>query len=131
MSWTYEGNIQSSDLDWVRFTIGDTQVDNQLVSNEEIQGMLSIKEGNKSKAAIACMEYILVRLAQQVDYKIGSTSVSDSTKYQNYLKYYENTSRDLKNGNLSPQAPMTGTPIFTIGMMDGGGDDASNLKEEM
>lgn len=123
MSWTYGGNIQASDLDWVRFTIGDTQVDDQMISNEEIQGMLSIKEGNKTKAAIACMEYILVRLSQQVDYKIGSTSVNASTKFQNYQKYYNNTVRDLRTGNISPQDPMAGVPIFTVGMMDGGGEE--------
>lgn len=42
MSWTYSGNPADSDLDAVRFCIGDTIEDDQLLQDEEINYLLSI-----------------------------------------------------------------------------------------
>lgn len=41
MTWTYSGNPSSSDLDAVRFRLGDTDSARPLLSNEEITYLLS------------------------------------------------------------------------------------------
>lgn len=119
MTWTYTGDLKGSDLDWVRFTIGDTEADTPLLYDEEILAVLSI-HNRRTDAAICCMENILLKLARKCSYRIGPESVSASDRYKHYKDFYESYKDSLSLGLLTPQQPQSGTPIFNIGMMDGG-----------
>lgn len=55
MSATYNPNL-TSEIDWVRFLLGDTDVDNALISNEEIQGALNRATNDLHKALGYLME---------------------------------------------------------------------------
>lgn len=73
MSWSYNpANVGSSDKDWVRLQIGDTDTNDQLLSDEEINGVLA-REVRRDIAAVSCAEEIAARFA-----RFGSQEVSRS-----------------------------------------------------
>ena len=41
MTWTYSGNPSSTERDAVRFLVGDTDTNDQLLSNEEIDYLVT------------------------------------------------------------------------------------------
>ena len=118
-AFTYNGDLQVSELDWIRFTIGDTDIQSPLLYDQEINTILTLYP-DKRRAAQACMESILVRLAKECDHRIGPISVSASDKYKNYLLLYEKYKKEIWSGTLGPQAPETRPGSFNIGMMDSG-----------
>ena len=114
--WSYIGDL-SMDLDWIRFTIGDTDPNDAFMTDAEIQSLLDLK-GSKEQAALSCMEYILVLLIKDSgNYKIGSTSVNTSDRYNGYKALYDEFSSKLSAGDMLPQVETT-KPIFAVGMMD-------------
>lgn len=114
--WTYSADL-SNELDWIRFTIGDTDEVEPLMSDAEIQSLLTLK-GSKEQAALSCMEHILLLFAKDgVNYRIGSTSVNTTDRYKAYKAMYDDYSDKLKAGNMLPQQEKT-TGIFSVGMMD-------------
>lgn len=115
-AWSYRGDL-SMDLDWIRFTIGDTDPDDAFMTDAEIESLLDLK-GSKEQAALSCMEYILVLLIKDSgNYKIGSTSVNTSDRYNGYKALYDEFSAKLSAGDMLPQVINT-KPIFSVGMMD-------------
>lgn len=79
MSWSYSGNPAASDLDEVRFLIGDTDTTDQLVSNEEIAWAIANNAGTILAAATLC-EALSAKFAREVDKSIGSLSVSAASR---------------------------------------------------
>jgi len=118
MSWTYSGDVVNSYLDWIRFTIGDTNADEPLMTDEEIEGVYSLNNENQKAAAKTCMQHILIILAQAVTFKLGTTSVEASDKYKNYKMQYDAFVSGLSNGSIQPQIPTGHAPIFNVGMHD-------------
>lgn len=64
MSWTYSGDPSSSDLDAVRFCIGDTIETDQLLQDEEIQFLLDTYESVR----LACINGIISIMASYARY---------------------------------------------------------------
>lgn len=58
MAATYDSTL-STDKDWVRFLVGDTDITNAQLSDEEIAALL-IEEANKYLAAAAALSRLLV-----------------------------------------------------------------------
>ncbi|MFZ0011272.1 MAG: hypothetical protein WAL97_05135 [Halobacteriota archaeon] len=54
MTWTYSGDPKKSRLDNVRLLMGDTNENDQLLSNEEIQIFLEKTDSDLFAAANAC-----------------------------------------------------------------------------
>lgn len=117
MTFTYEGKINESERDWIRFMIGDTVESKVQLWDEEIQGLLDTYK-TQEEAAKKAMERILVILAEKVDHKIGKTSVSSSKLYDNYKKRYDDFVADLNKHNLGVPVTCVGPSIFQVGMND-------------
>lgn len=118
MAWTYSGDPASSAKDLVRFLCGDTDSNMPLLTDEEIQYLLSV-ESNVRKAAQAACERILAILAKEVDYAIGPEKVQASQRLANYKSLLQ----ALKAGNIGANAApswdsTSGRAIFDIGMHD-------------
>lgn len=121
MTWTYGGNPAASNLDRVRFLIGDTDVNDQLLSDEEINFLISTKGSPERAAYEACLQ-IMAKLAREVDYAIGPEKVSASQRF----KHYQELSKELRNSwsrsNASPSwadPSFEGrNPVFRIGLHD-------------
>lgn len=118
MSWTYTSDIENEPKDWIRFIIGDTNSDDPLLSDEEINSVYALTDNNKQEAAKMCMQHILMKLAQQVDFAIGTTKVFATDKYNAYKQQYKDTLQTIMISNTVVSGINTSDPIFTIGMHD-------------
>jgi hypothetical protein len=99
MTWTYSGDPSGSARDAIRFLIGDTDTDDQLLSDEEIAWVNSEAGGTPTStvalydAAMRCCLTIASKLAREADKQIGDLSVSMSQR----AKAYREQATELKN----------------------------------
>jgi hypothetical protein len=91
MPWTYSGDPAANDKDEVRFLIGDTNVDDQLMSDEELNYLIAVEVdagssySNYGAAAAAC-DVLAAKYAKLIDKSVGSLSISYSQKYQHFIE---------------------------------------------
>lgn len=134
MTWSYSGDPATSDKDAVRYLIGDTDEDNPLVEDEEIDYTLSI-ENNVIRASAMVAESIAGKFSRKADRTIGDYSESFSQIHQQYLSLAEKLRRQSKFKNSFKAIPFAGgisrsdkketkedsdreKPSFKKGMMD-------------
>lgn len=89
MTWSYSGDPENSDLDKVRFLISDTDEDDQLLQDAEIEHALSTNNDDVYNAAALCCEVIHRKFLRQVDYRLGPLAVSASQRADAYAKLAE------------------------------------------
>jgi len=86
VSWTYGGDPAANARDAIRFLIGDTDTDNQLLTDEEIAWVNTEASGTSTgttalyDAAYRCCLTIASKLAREADKSIGDLSVSMSQR---------------------------------------------------
>ena len=100
--WSYSGNPAASDLDAVRFAIGDTDTADQLLSDEEIAYLLT--NSTVSAASIAACEALAAKFARSVDRTVGSLSLSASQK----AKQFRELAATLRRQRAVLAAPYAG-----------------------
>lgn len=78
MTFTYSGNPGASALDEVRFLIQDTDSNEQLLSNEEINYLLSAYSDDAFSAAVAAVTSLIAQAArvQEESKTVGDLSLS-------------------------------------------------------
>ncbi|MDD5034850.1 MAG: hypothetical protein PHE55_08845 [Methylococcaceae bacterium] len=74
MTWSYSGNPASSDMDKVRWLIGDTATADQLVTNEEITAAL-VDNPQPQLAAAACLRALAALFSRRASRTVGSVSI--------------------------------------------------------
>lgn len=89
MSATYDPNL-SRDLDWVRFQVGDRDIDDPQLQDQEIEAMLA-EEPNKYLAAARAGEAIVSRGGGDIVSKsVGDLSVTygdtGSVSFESHLQ---------------------------------------------
>lgn len=135
MSWSYSGDPSSSDLDLVRFLIGDTDTNDQQVTDEEINYMLGIYGSPYAAAYNLCVN-LMAKYARQVDYTIGPESVKASQRYKNYQSLAQALKDQSMSANAAPsfddptQRDGNKYPIFDVGMHDNGDQSPDNVPSE-
>jgi hypothetical protein len=96
MSWTYSMNPATSPKDAVRFLIGDTNIDNQIIQDEEIQFNLAEVNNEIYRAASnTCynLASYFTGLAQSESKSVGGLSISKSLGDR--AQRYERMAKDL------------------------------------
>lgn len=95
MTWTYSGNPGASTLDEVRFLIQDTDTNDQLLQDEELNYLIT-SYGDPYSAAVAAVSALIGRLAslQSESKKVGDVSLTrvygmQVAKYEALIKYLE------------------------------------------
>lgn len=83
--FSYTGDPSKSDLDAVRFTLGDTDADCPLLLDAEINFLVT-NEGDARSAAAAGARSIAAKFARQADEKVGDISVKFSQKSKQYFE---------------------------------------------
>lgn len=101
MTWTYSGNPSNSTLDAVRFIIGDTDTNDQLLSNEEINYYVA-EHGSVLRIASESARAIAAKFARYMSRSIGGLSADFSAKYRQYLELADNL---LAKEELQPVSP--------------------------
>jgi hypothetical protein len=137
-TWTYSGDPNSSDLDKVRFLIGDTDPEDRLLSDEEILFLLHDRGSFYSAASIACLT-IAARYAREVNRQVGDLRIDAEQRQKHYQQLHEHfASQAGEPSGMSPfvlSAPYAGgisrsdreeqiedtdrvQPAFSVGRMD-------------
>lgn len=118
MSFTYSGNPSNSDVDAVRFLIGDTDSTEPLLQDEEIIYLSSMWTMQWSIYWTASMaaEAIAARFAREVTFNSDSQTISTSELQQKYMSLAKQL-RDLH------QRLETGAEISVGGFLRGEGVD--------
>lgn len=101
MTWTYSGNPASSQLDAIRFVIGDTDTTDQLLSNEEITYMITTYGDSRHAASESCRA-IAAKFARLMNRSIGGLSADFSAKYRQYLELAESIEAGEELRPVSP-----------------------------
>jgi hypothetical protein len=90
MTWTYNGDPASSALSAIRFLVGDTDTNDQLVTDEEI-AWLNTEAGDTPtsltalyKASAAAARAIAAKFSRLADQSVGDLKVSMSQKAVGY-----------------------------------------------
>ena len=139
MSWSYSGDPGASDLDEVRFLIGDTDTDDQQLSDEEINYLLT-STGSVQAAALGAARSLWAKYSRLVDQKTGDIDI----KYSQRKDAYAALIRQLQLGMLP--VPYAGgiseddkqvdeadsdvvQPAFTRGMMEYDGTDSEDQND--
>ena len=129
MSWTFSESL-AADRDIVRLKIGDTDTDDQLLSNETLDALLAIRADVILCSIDACRA-ILAKLARDIDRSAAGMSGSRSQKTQHYKDVLANLIKEsggetrVKVGGISKDSIDAlnddsdfEKPSFTIGMND-------------
>ena len=102
MTWTYSGDPSGSSRDAVRFLVGDTDTNDQQITDEEIAWALT-QRSNTYLAAALIAERIAAQYARKVDKSVDSLSISFSQRQEHYLALARQLKRDATKG-LAPFA---------------------------
>jgi hypothetical protein len=100
-NWTYTHSPATSQVDEVRLLIGDTNEDDPLLSNEEIEYFIAT-EGPGKRAASEAARAIASSFARLMDRSIGSLSASYSQKYQQYFDLSQTLKTEAQSDPVSP-----------------------------
>ena len=136
MTWSYSGDPSSNDKDAVRYLVGDTDKDNPLIEDEEIEYVLSI-ESNVIRAGAMVAENIAGLFARKADRSIGDYSEKFSQIHEQYLNLAKELRKQSKSKHSFKAVPFAGgiskasknkqsrdkdrvKPSFKKGMMDNG-----------
>ena len=107
-TWSYSGDPTTSAKDEVRFYIGDTDEDHQLLWDEEIL-FLTEKYTNTYWAAGVAANTLAARCAPTTEEKLGDWSGAYQQRYDHFLQL----SKDMKEMAIRQAKPFFGgtTPL--------------------
>jgi hypothetical protein len=101
MAWNYTGNPADSDRDGVRFLVGDTCEDDQLLQDEEIAYAVA-QQTTLELAAAYCLRALAAKFSRKVTHKIGDVSVNCS----DLAKAYADRADELDPAGITKNIPL-------------------------
>jgi len=136
MTWSYGGDPANSSTDRVRFLCGDTDTNNQQVTNEEISFLLSEFNTDSYLAAAGACEAMASKSATKADYSRSVGDLSLSTQYGAHATTLLKRAESLRNQASRRRPPSVnfftddddnvfGAMIFSIGIDDNLGSTTS------
>lgn len=85
MSWTYSGDPSGSQLDRLRFLVGDTNEDEPIMQNEEIQFLIAEYGSNDNALKYRLFSQVATIFSRDIKRKLGPQS-EDPTERLKYFK---------------------------------------------
>jgi hypothetical protein len=95
MSWTYSGDPSTSTRDEARFHAQDTNRDDQQLSDEEWNYLLTEHSDNAVQAAVHATDILAAQYSRRADKSVGDLSISYNQIAENYRKLQRTLSRRL------------------------------------
>jgi len=127
----YGGDPSASFADAVRYTLGDTDPLNELVSDSEIAYLVTELGSNVLAVAAQAALNLSNSFASQIDQKVGKVQVWYSQRAAQWLKVYETLKRrrgmtagayaggiSLEDKEIDQDDTDAPQPAFTVGAMD-------------
>ena len=99
MAWSYSDSL-STDRERLRFRIGDVDTNEQLLSNETLDALLTAR-GDPILAAIDAVEGILAKFAREIDRQALGLGGSRSQKTQFYRDLLQELRAQAARGTTS------------------------------
>tara|TARA_R110000751_G_scaffold187958_1_gene294063 strand:+ start:686 stop:1090 length:405 start_codon:yes stop_codon:yes gene_type:complete len=99
MTWSYSDSL-GTDRDLLRFKIGDVDTDEQLLSNELLDALLTSR-GSPTLAAIDAVEGILAKFARDIDRSALGMGGARSQKTQFYRDLLKELRAEAARGDTS------------------------------
>lgn len=129
MAWTYSGDPSASNLDKIRFLIGDTDTSNQLLLDAEITFLFSEWNSNAYLAAAHACDSLAAKFAGKADNSKSVGDLSISTQFGQQADRYRSLGAQLlaQSAQFNPPSPtffvddnddVFGEQMFSIGMDD-------------
>ena len=84
MAWSYSGNPTPGSIDEIRFQIGDTNSNQPLLQDGEIQYVMD-NYGSTEEVAAVCAEAIAAKLTGLADMSAGNAKISYSQQAKSYM----------------------------------------------
>lgn len=103
MAFTYSGDPADSDLDNLRFTIGDTDSGNFFLQDAELNFLLTQRTSVKG-AAVEAVRRIIALVAKQVTKSVGDLRINLSDRLKNYKILLKELQSSLALGVAGPIA---------------------------
>lgn len=120
-NWSYSGNPASSALDETRFRMGDTNVADQLLSNDEVTFLLTQNANDPLAAAISGVRSLIAAAARTEPgtKKVGDLSISRDgagriSQWESLLAQLEAES----GARVGPGVMADAVTQFALGAMD-------------
>lgn len=104
MTFTWVGDL-ATDLDKVRFHIGDTDEDGAWLADETINALIA-SEGGVGGAVVACLRYIISQLSRP-DFRADWLQVSNAEARKGYMALLAEKRREFGVAAVSAEAVMT------------------------
>ena len=102
MTWTYNSASIGTDLAKVRLMIGDTNTDDQQLTDEEIQFFIDTEQ-TIFMAAYRCALALVAEYSRKVDKEMGDLKILAAQRHRHYLRL----ANELKKKNV-PGIPSAG-----------------------
>ena len=125
MTWTYDPTDLSTDLAKVRLLIGDTDTNDQLLSDEEINHFLTV-DTDPNRAAAFAANAIYSKFARLAD----TTVESVSKKYSQKAQHYSALAKTLEAQANSADAPSPGISGINPETMRDKRNDTDRVREK-
>lgn len=108
-AWSYDpDNLATSTRDQVRFLLGDTDPEEPLLSDAEVDYLVST-EGVAQQAAAIGAERLAARYARETSRSMGSLSISADQKSRHFRELAEQLRQELATRAGAPWAAITTT----------------------
>jgi hypothetical protein len=115
MSWTYNGDPSSSEIEEIRFLIADTDVNNQLMQDEEIQYLIDTYGTKSNRLYYQVFDRAATLFSRDVKRKLGPQEEDPTTRLTFYKEKAQEYQRLVKAAGIS--VPTYAYPkIFKKGM---------------
>jgi len=101
MAWSYSGDPNSSKRDAVRFVIGDTDTNDQLISDEEVDYLVTL-HGTLNRSASEAARAIAAKFARNMSRSIGGLSADFAAKYRQYMELADKLATSEEAFPVSP-----------------------------
>lgn len=113
MTWSYSGDPSDSALDEIRFLIGDTDTNDQLLSNEEITYLYN-SYGDAYAAAVACVVSLIAKASRSVEEAKTVGDLSLSRKFGARVDQWLTLKRQLEQERFRryPAAPIVNANVL-------------------
>lgn len=131
LQWSYSGDPGASDLDHVRFLVGDTVSEEPLLDDREVLHAISDKV-NLHMAASMLADHLAARYSRKANFTVGPVSKSMGDLADKFRQLAKDLKKEAASGGAAPSFPATKVaeketlqqddtltkPQFEIGMFD-------------
>jgi len=117
MTWTYSGDPSSSQLDELRFVVGDTRSDEPIMQNEEIQYLINTYASSNNQLMYQLFTRAATLFARDIKRSLGP-QYEDPTER---LKFFKEQAKkyELKLTASGLSVPLYAhEKVFSIGMQN-------------